>query len=154
MANHDDIADKLCALYKLFIDFSHIKEADISQPPHEQDTLDIQKCKTGGISDDAIALLKKLPWPRNAINHEFHLIRKSQAVMYSDNVNIEPSRHPSHPEDDVTDMPDRFLPAHIITLSFGEYDEGFSIILDADDGRSNAAYHPTGHKTDHSRHRS
>ena len=85
------------------------------------------------MSDNAIELLKKIPWPKDSY-HE--LIKNSTAVQYFKSEEIKRSRHLTTADLDEEDLElDCYLPPQMITLIIGEYDEGLTYVLKAEKGK-------------------
>ena len=135
MPDNAGIASGLSDLYRFFISKGYIRDDKIRWPPHSSETLSIEHCREVGYSESAVTLLQALPWlmgdqPECVVQ----LIPKSKAADYSSPWDVEGGRHPSLPDFDRNHDAVRLLPDQIITLSFGEFDDGLSVLLDADKG--------------------
>ena len=84
MAAQKDIASRLRDLYSFFIFIGYVREDQICWPPHSSEDLNIDDCRAKGYSESAITVLQNLPWSKNDPDLFMNLIRKSQAVNYSD----------------------------------------------------------------------
>lgn len=136
MPDNAEVASRLCDLYRFFVSIGYLSEDQVRWPPHSSEDLDIDDCRAKGYSDSAITLLQALPWPKNHFpDFVISLIRRSKAADYSDDEEVEGGRHPIQPDWDRDEEFLTLLPGHMITLSFGEWDEGLSVVLDADDGK-------------------
>ena len=123
-------------IYPFFVSIGYIEEDQVNWPPHSNETFLAEQYKINNISDNGIALLQHLPWPKPIPNEgESEIFRKARAIDYSNEDVIEGTRHPIMGEYNGSEEdPYERLSSNMITLAFGEYDEAPNVILDANDG--------------------
>ena len=133
MATHNEIAAALTKIYLFFIQIGYLLESEISWPAAGDDRLDAALCKSKGLDDTAIALIKAIPWPTNWC----HLAINSGATNWSDEWDIESSRYPAvsllNPEegDEVAWIGSSEVP---LTLSTQGESAGVVLLIDAKTG--------------------
>ncbi|KAJ9616778.1 hypothetical protein H2200_000497 [Cladophialophora chaetospira] len=101
-SSQEEIAEAMSRLYRLFIKIGYVTEEEMKWPPHSTSDLDIEFCRSQGLDENAINLLQKIPWPTSNVNLEL----ESNLVNFSDNDDLESSRHPDFPYND----PDEYNP--------------------------------------------
>ncbi len=87
-----EIAQALTRLYKFFIKIGYVTEEEMRWPPHSTSDLDVDMLRSQGLGDDALALLKKIPWSTSRCYLDF----ESASVNFSDDVDVAGSRVPDY----------------------------------------------------------
>ncbi|KPI44597.1 uncharacterized protein AB675_8489 [Cyphellophora attinorum] len=133
MAQNDAAVRYLNELYQLFVEMGFADAQDISWPPHEDGSLNESMCRTHGLSDSTLDVLRKIPWPKG--DGYLPIDETTYAVNWSNEDHVSTTaRWPDdgHHGDGIPD--DEEIPAGRITVSTFLERPGMIVALDTGTG--------------------
>lgn len=134
MAQNDDAIRRLNELYQLFVDIGAINGDDISWPPHDDGSLSESVCRKHGLSENAIDVVKKLPWIK--FDSLVPIFGLAFLVNYSSDFDIGASRYPHlgciYDPDEIDEDSDK-VPPNLLTIAMA-HDPGMIVAIDVDTG--------------------
>ena len=124
-------------IYRFFISIGYTTEDTVHFPPHPPEVFQEAAYKANDLDENAINTLRFIPSPKSFPGRgEVELFYRAQPPCHGIPDFFGETRHPILPEFDVEEDFHDHLPPYMITLAFGKYEEGQTIVLDAQNSKA------------------